>query len=432
MPWLLVCVPAGLSGAELHVGPGFAWDDPAAAVAAARPGDVVVVHPRPGNAPYRGVALRVRQPGLVLRGVAGPGLHIPLSGADARLSGEGPHPRAVVQFDPGADGALLEGFCLQDARNSDGNAAGVRVTGAREVVIRDCVIRDNDMGIMSDGGGVSDGARGLRIERCVITGNGSERNAGYSHNLYLGGEEAVVIGCRISHARTGHNLKSRAHRTLVLGCGLFEAAERELDLVDAAGWTTREGSDAWIAGCVIVKARNTAGNRGVIHFGRDGGHDRTGQLRLVYCTIVTPYAAPVVLLSSPGASAWLEGNVFGDAGAFVGARRLGMAQGGALEGALRGRNNWVAADYAALLPPGLSGTCTGGPGQTHAWRDPDRWDYRPARPVPGITDSGDECAGALAVVDGLHLVEFVPPVGWRLRPCDGRLDLGAFEMSIEP
>jgi len=432
--WLVAGLLGAVSvaaGAELHVGPGRPWEDLAPALAAAMAGDVVVVHPRPRNEPYRMVALRVRQPGVVLRGAAGAGLYIPLSGEGADLSGRGEHPRAVVQFDPGADGCVLEGFELWGARNADGNAAGVRVSGARGVVIRDCVIRDNDMGVMSDGGGLPDGARGLRLESCEIRDNGSDAHAGYAHNLYLAGEEAVVLGCRIARARTGHNLKSRAHRTRVWGSLLIGAAERELDLVDAAGWTDRPGSDVWVAGCVIVKAQVTRGNRGVVHFGRDGPADRMGQLWMLYNTVITPHAAPVVTISCPKASVWMEGNLFAGGGAASGRRLLVEVPGGPAEGRVTGCDNWVDAGYGAVLPAGLRATRVGEPGRSLPWRGPVEADYRLRAPVPGITDAGAMCGELESRLGGLRLTEFVPPWGWRPRPCRGRLDLGAFEWSGE-
>ncbi len=118
----------------------------------------------------------------------------------------------------------------------------------------------------------------------------------------------------IHFSRVGHKLKSRAHRTRVLACFLHGAAERELDLVEAAGWVTQSGSRAWVAGCVIGKADPTRGNGAVVHFGRDGGHDHTGPLWPVHNTIVTPHVSPVVELSGEAARACLEGNLIWDKG----------------------------------------------------------------------------------------------------------------------
>ncbi|MCX7866017.1 MAG: right-handed parallel beta-helix repeat-containing protein [Limisphaera sp.] len=424
--WMLAHLSA-LEGAELHVGPGHAWADPAAALAEARAGDVIVVHPQPGNAPYPRVALRVRQPDIVLRAASQAAGPIPLSGEGADLSGRGVHPRAIVQFDPDADGARLEGFELYGATNETGNAAGVRITGARNVVVRNCVIRDNDMGVMSDGAGRSGGAGGLVLEGCRVYRNGSPAHGGYSHNLYLGGESVTLQGCVIHSSRVGHNLKSRAHQTRVLGCYLYGAAERELDLVDAAGWTTRPGSHAWVVGCVIVKADPTRGNRAVVHFGQDGRHDHTGTLWLVHNTIVTPHVAPVVELSAPGTSAWLEGNVVWDGGRRRPGQRLVEVRSGAEAERVRGRCNWLAAGYRGDPPPRLEQTQWGAPNQELPWTDPARGDYHLQVPVTGITDGGAEPAALRQRVPGLVLYEFTPPAGWRIRPELGPLDLGAFE-----
>lgn len=421
-----------LWGAELHVGPDRTWADPAAALAQARTGDVIVVHPRRGNAPYKGMALRVRLPGIVLRAASGPAGPVPLSGEGADLSGRAPHPRAIVQFDPAADGARLEGFELFGATNEAGNAAGVRITGARNVVIRNCVIHDNDMGVMSDGAGRPEGASGLLVEGCVIHHNGSPTHRGYSHNLYLGGESVTLRGCVIHSSRVGHNLKSRAHRTQILGCYLHGAAERELDLVDAPDATTRPESHAWIVGCVIVKADDTRGNRAVVYFGQDGGQDHTGTLWLVHNTIVTPHVAPVAELSAPGVAAWLEGNVVWDGGRMRPGQRLVEARSGALSDRVDGRCNWLAAGFRRDNVQRLEQTRWGVPDQALPWTDPVRGDYRLRSPVTGITDGGAEPEALRQRVPGLVLYEFTPPVGWRIRPKLGPLDLGAFESTSGP
>ena len=271
------------------------------AVARAAPGDTIVVR----VASLDRVAVRVTQPRVTIR--ADGTNRVALHGEGFDYSGRGPVPRAIVQFDPGADGCTLEGFALSGAHNESHNGAGVRINQANDVTIRNCEIHGNDMGIMSGGDGTTNTARGQTIVSCEIHHNGDRADPGYNHNLYLGGTAVTVRDCDIHHSLTGHNLKSRAHRITVTGCHIHDSANREVDLVDAAD-TERPGSDALIEGCTIVKDPACAGNRGVIHFGKDVGRSRDGQLVLRGNTIRTPFVSPVVTLSSPRTRVVLERN----------------------------------------------------------------------------------------------------------------------------
>lgn len=297
----------------LEVGPGLAYARPEAALAAAHAGDRIEVHPAAGGA-YARTALLVRIPNLTIVGVgAKAGEQVRLDGAGFDYSGVGSIPRAIVQFDPDADGCVLEGFELSGASNTSHNGAGVRINQADHVSVRGCVIHDNNMGIMSNGGPAGS-AVAQRIEGCLIHSNGAVSDPGFSHNLYLGGTSVVMRACEVRSSTAGHNIKSRAHYTRVEYCWVHDSANREFDLVDGAGDTDIPGSHAVILGCLIDKSRDTAGNRGVINFGQDGGHDHAGMLYIVNSTVVTPYVSPVVTLSAPGASLFVANSLFTDAG----------------------------------------------------------------------------------------------------------------------
>ena len=91
-------------------------------------------------------------------------------------------------------------------------------------------------------------------------------------------------------------------------CYIHHSANREFDLVNAAE-TARPESDAVLLGNIIAKDPKCSGNRTVIHFGQDGGKPHNGTLHLTFNTIVTPFVAPVVELSTAEAKAELLGNV---------------------------------------------------------------------------------------------------------------------------
>ena len=355
-PMILIaamCVATGMAGwgtgtgrawgRTLRVGDHQEYRTPAAALAAAEAGDTILVEPKSDGTPWRNVTLLVRTPRLSIRGVIPeasaaeknmladrsaeqslpddaaleallPKTGVVFDGTGVEYSGRGSVPRAIIQFDPEADGCSLEGFILTGARNKSCNGAGVRINQASDVTIRGCIIRNCDMGIMSNGEVDREtGARQL-IERCVITDNGNLADPGYNHNLYLGGTSVTVRRCEIARSVAGHNVKSRVHHNVIEECYIHDSANRELDLVDAAGNTDIPGSNSILRNNRIEKSPDCTGNRSVIHFGRDGSADHDGTLHLIGNTIRTPFISPVVDLSA-GRGVVLENNTLDDAGA---------------------------------------------------------------------------------------------------------------------
>ena len=277
--------------AVLRVGTGLAFARIEDAVAAAHPGDVVEV----SSGVYPKTAVRLTIPNLTLRGIG----RVVLDGKGFEYSGVGPVPRAALQIE--ADGCTVRGFEILGAHNATHNGAAIRIVAARAATIADCDLHGNDMGVMSSGvAGDAHAAEGQLFERCHIHHNGDPGEPGQNHNLYLGGTSATLRFCEIDHALTGHDLKSRTHLLRLEHCWLHEAANRELDLVD--GWDTeRLGSDAALVGCVVQKGPNEAGNRNVVHFGKERGQ-RLGTLLLDHCTVESPFSTPVIVLDEGAAA----------------------------------------------------------------------------------------------------------------------------------
>jgi len=353
------------SGATLNVGPGEIFARIEDAVAAAKPGDTILVHPPGEGRAYERVAVMVRTPRLriiaadppavstnsVRKNLSGdtPPARISLRGDGFMYSGQGATPRAIVQFEPEADGCVLDGFELSGARNDSHNGAGVRINQANHITIRSCLIRDNDMGIMSGGDGTPNAAQDQRIENCLIFRNGSNVEQGQSHNLYLGGASAVISACEIHSSTAGHNIKSRAHYTRIEYSWVHDSANREIDLVDAAGDTDIPDSDAVILGCIIAKSADTKGNRGVIQFGQDGGNNHTGTLHIISSTIINPFASAAVALTAPGARVAIHNSLFSDGGSGQKSQRLvgiaAKASGELLNARITASNNAFSGDF---------------------------------------------------------------------------------------
>ena len=202
-----------LSAATWEVGPGKTYSRIEDAYAAASPGDSILVYPNAGNAAYSQVAIYGTKKRVVIQGQLSGGQRVLLSGQGYEYSGSGSTPRAMFQFNLGTDSCIVENFTVEACTNSSYNGAGFRINQANDIVIRNCEIYHNDMGIMSNGSVGANSASGQLIENCLIHDNGNNGDPGYNHNLYLGGTSVTVRGCNIYNATTGHNLKSRAHQT---------------------------------------------------------------------------------------------------------------------------------------------------------------------------------------------------------------------------
>ena len=403
--------------AELSVGPGKQFARIEQAVAAAKAGDTVAVHPLEGGKAYQKVALSITTPRLTIR-AAPAGQRIAIDGKGFDYSGRGRIPRAIVQYNKGADGCVLEGFELYGAHNDSGNGAGVRINQANDFTVRNCEIRGNDMGIMSNGDGTPASAINQLIENCRIHSNGEQKRAGYNHNLYLGGTSVRLIGCEVHSSLTGHNIKSRAHRTEVMYCYVHDSANRELDLVDARGDTTAPGSDALLIGNIIVKDPTCPGNRGVIHFGQDGGNEHDGTIWLAHNTIVTRFITPVVTLSAPRARAQLYNNIICDNGARqTGQRVLECPKGVEMKQAVAGQSNWLSAGFdTTALQDTRQGT-------TPPFADPAKWNFRLTRLDPAFAATA--LPPALAKLIGPKLHEPTRPLGHQPRSDQARPAVGA-------
>jgi len=388
-------------GATWSVGPGKDFARIEDAYAAASPGDVIAVYPRENAAPYEKTALLVKKPRLTFRGMGADGQNsshgeriglVRVSGKGFDYSGCGSTPRAVFQFGPEADGCILEGFNISGAHNESHNGAGVRINQANGVTVRLCEIHGNDMGIMSNGDGSLWAGVDQRIENCRIFDNGDPADPGYNHNLYLGGASVRLRFCEIFGSLTGHNVKSRAHHTWVEYCYIHDSANRELDLVDAAETAVSE-SHALLCGNIIAKIAQCSGNRGVIHFGQDGGKGRSGTLFLYFNTVVTPFTSPVVELSTPDVQARIMGNLVSDGGSHQAGQHLISIRGDADNRCCVVAGNWLSGTFTSAPNSVVSGSENLVSWAWPLFVNPSKADYRlrheavPSNPSVAVSDT---------------------------------------------
>jgi len=165
-----------------------------------QPGDTVEIDP----GIYREV-LKLRANGtegapITIRGI---GKTRSVFDADGlNVSGRDGIPRGIFQI----EGAyyIIEHLEFKNARNGN-NAAGIRLLGSTNAVIRDCKVSYCDMGIFG-----SD-RETATIEACDVGFNSTIEHNGYSHNFYMSGNRVVVRNCYIHDCLYGQNFKSRAH-----------------------------------------------------------------------------------------------------------------------------------------------------------------------------------------------------------------------------
>lgn len=339
---LVIVATLPLYGGRLSVGPGKRYSRIEDALKKARKGDEIRVYPNKNDAPYQRVALYVDKPGVKIVAMKKGDKRITLSGKGFEYSGVGRTPRAIIQFNAGSDGSSISGFVLTDAHNKSHNGAGVRINSGNNIVVEDCEIHGNDMGVMSNGK-LKSGQNQI-IRHCHVHSNGSKAEPGYNHNFYLGGTSVTLAFCDVHSPITGHNVKSRAHFTRVMYCYIHDSGNREFDLVDSRETEAPE-SHALLMGNLIVKKRNMNGNKTVIHFGQDGGKQHNGKVFLYFNTIITPYISPVVDLSASKAGAVFVGNIIDDGGANQNGQALVKYRNGANAGNVSGSDNWLSAGF---------------------------------------------------------------------------------------
>jgi hypothetical protein len=413
------------------VGPGKTYARIESAYQAASAGDSILVYPKATGASYDSVAVYLTKRKLVFLGIAAAGGRVLMHGDGYDYSGAGSVPRAMFQFNPGADSCVVENFEISGCHNTSYNGAAFRINQVNDITIRNCHIHDNDMGIMSNGTVSANSAANQLIENCIVHDNGNQADPGYNHNFYVGGTSVIIRGCNVYAATTGHDIKSRAHITIVEGCYVHDCQNREFDLVDDNGVTTVPGSHALISGCVIVKATNTSGNKTTIHFGQDGGFDHNGTLYVVHSTIISPYISPIVDLSASGAGVSFTNSLVLDPSGIASGQVLVSTRGGALISNAAGHYMWISSGFTAPSGGTFDHVTTGAAGSVPAFVNAASGDYGLQDSAIGIVDAGLDYASASASlpqqIGGRQLVAFAVPLGFFSRTFTGKPDLGAYE-----
>ena len=259
-PWCAAAAPAPAQ--VLRVGPGEPLRTLAAAARVAKAGALIEV--QAGD--YVGDVAVWRQDEITLRAVGG----------RVRMLAAGAHAEGKGIFVTSGRRITIEGFDFFDATVPDTNGAGVRLESG-SLTVRDCSFSRCEGGLLTS----NDPTVELTVENCEFSY--SRRPPGKpAHLLYIGRiAQATVRGCYFHHAMTGHLIKSRAARSLILYNRLTDeiggTASYELEFPD--------GGIAVAIGNLIQQGSQTE-NPFMVAFGAEGYKHPRNELWLVHNTLV--------------------------------------------------------------------------------------------------------------------------------------------------
>jgi hypothetical protein len=347
-----------------RVGPDRALSTPSAAAAVAGDGDTVLIDP----GTYSGDVATWTQDDLTLRG----------DGGLAHLRADGRSAQGKAIWVIAGDHTTVDRIELSGAAVPDRNGAGIRQEGTGLTVTRSW-FHDNENGILTGADPDSDVV--VRRSRFFRNGHGD----GYSHNLYVGAVRSLTVtGSWLAAADTGHELKSRAARTTIVGNRISDGdatASYSIDLPN--------GGRSLVAGNVIVQGPRSE-NAALISYGAEGLSNPSPTLWVVNNTFVNHRTSGTFVALADGSRAHLRNNLLVGPG---------------------DPTDRPATSARANRRVGLGGFVA-----------PGREDFRLEASSPAVDRGVD-------VPRQWHARwEYVAPAGRVRRPVVGRGDLGAFEL----
>ncbi len=419
---LLVSVSPLACATDYDVGSGYAYTSLGSLLPSLNAGDIVNIHPGTYNEIDTISCSGTPSQPIIIRGV---GTSRPVFDAlGLNPSGAGSVPRGV--FEIRGDNIVIQNLEFKNGDNGS-NGAGIRI---REDLVNNCTLTGikssyNNMGIQ--GGVLADGH--LVVQNSEIGFNGTSNYNGFSHNLYLtGGGSATIVGNYIHDSLYGQNFKSRMHYNELLYNWIADSNEGEVGIVDDPTYTSVANSNALMVGNTIISKVDRTGNHmKYVNFGGDGSAaEHNGTLFAYNNTMIANDNRINSLWVSPtnatNSLIVASNNVFYDP-----TGTPPIVNSSSPSGTITGANNWWLTGSATV--PGLfAGTLTG--------TDPGFANFAAKDFIP-LAGSPLENAGSngLTYVDGdgvTHSLsvdyEYLLGQGMVLRPADGALDIGAYEV----
>ena len=268
--------------ATLIVGSLQAYTTISAAVAAAKPGDMILVQAGTYTNDFPASIN-----GLTIEGVGG----------KVNLVATKQPPNGKAIFDVSGN-TVLKNLTFSGATVPDGNGAGVRYEGGN-LTVQSCVFHDNQNGLL---GGVDPNGT-ITIDHSEFYNNGT--SAGNTHNIYIGDiKQFTLTNSYVHDANVGHEVKSRAENNTITGNRIYDNSGTSSYSIDLPN-----GGNAVIANNTIEQGAN--GQNGVIlAYGEEGSLHAGTNVSLTGNTIVNDMKAhPATLLwDAPGTALKASGN----------------------------------------------------------------------------------------------------------------------------
>ena len=141
--------------------------------------------------------------------------------------------------------ATIDGFVFADAQSADGTAAGLLDTGGN-LVLKNSLFIGNQNGLVA----AADANGTVLIQASEFSANGN--NDGFSHNIAIGAVKSLTIQDSYIHdALGGDEVKSRAHATTITGTRILDNASNALASLDLPN-----GGTAIIRNSTLEKGAN--------------------------------------------------------------------------------------------------------------------------------------------------------------------------------
>ncbi len=244
----------GACAATLNVGPNAPYKLPSDAIAAAAPGDTILIAPGTYTdcAAWRKNNLTIvgKGDGVVVKQQICQGTGI---------------------FVVNADTATVRNITFTGADIAEGNGSGIRANGLDLTVDR-CSFLDNQDGILS----ANRPKARLFVRNSTFERNGAcLPNKGCAHGIYAG----HIALLRVEHSKffdnkIGHHIKSRATRTEIVDDTIEDGPDGTSSyLVDLPN-----GGSLLMTGNTLEKGPNTQNSTAAITIGEEGGHRPPGKI----------------------------------------------------------------------------------------------------------------------------------------------------------
>ena len=230
----------------LNVGVGQQYSTISAAIAASRDGDTVAVQAGTYYNDFANITTKITIIGV---------------GGIASIVATQPPPNGKGIFVTNTD-VRIENMEFSGAAVADGNGAGIRYQSGNLTIVNS-YFHDNQDGLLANpsAGGT------ITITGSEFSKNGS--GDGFTHNLYVNEIETLTITNSYFHdASVGHQIKSRAHNTIITDNRIFDGSNGggtgsySIDVPD--------GGKATITGNVIQQSSSSQ-NPAIVHFGGENG-----------------------------------------------------------------------------------------------------------------------------------------------------------------